>query len=102
MAPTIAERAANGEILYAPDLTVEQRRELLVWARDQKMGYKEIKSNYGFEESESTLRGWKRNDIVGNAPREAVFTSTDVSLLTTLPPHHIYSWTSPSPKYSNS
>ncbi|KAK7703023.1 hypothetical protein SLS64_009294 [Diaporthe eres] len=84
MAPrTIAERAAAGEILNAPDLTREERVELLIWARQQQpaMTYREIIRRYGFTESEGTLRGWHLARTSNNPPRVATFTAEDDELL---------------------
>ncbi|KAG8165616.1 hypothetical protein KVR01_004168 [Diaporthe batatas] len=81
MVPTIAERAANGEVLYAPHLNREERKELLAWARAQGMEYKEIKTKYGFEESDNTLRGWQMSLNRGRMPRVAIFTDEDDRLL---------------------
>ncbi|POS76544.1 hypothetical protein DHEL01_v205067 [Diaporthe helianthi] len=82
MAPTIAERAASGEVLHAPDLTVNERHQL-VWSarRYEGMVYKGIKNKYSFTESESTLRGWYMHYSRGRVPREATFSAIDDRLL---------------------
>lgn len=83
MAPrTIAERAAAGEALHAPDLDVPEQDELIVWARQQEMKYEEIKRRYGFTQEAVTLRG-RYLKVTGNKPpRVPTFTPVDVSLFT--------------------
>lgn len=82
MAPTIAERAANGEILHAPDLTRDEQAELLRWARaqDKPMSYENIKKIYGFTQTVDGLRWWHMNIALGKPPAVATFTAEDVSL----------------------
>lgn len=79
MAPTIAERAARGEALHAPDLTRQEQGELLVWAREENMGYKEIKTKYGFEQTTDTMRGWHMALVRDRPPKVPTFTDEDVS-----------------------
>lgn len=82
MAPTIAERAANGEILHAPDLTRDEQVELLLWARAQEkpLPYEDIKKIYGFTQTADTLRWRHMNMALDKPPPKATFTAEDVSL----------------------
>jgi hypothetical protein len=79
MSPTIAERAAWGEVLHAPDLSREEQGQLLIWAREQNIDYKDIKDTYGFLQSTTTMRGWHMVLVRNRPPRVPIFTDKDVS-----------------------
>lgn len=77
---TIAERAAAGEIRSIQGLTREEQGELLVWARDQGIQYREIIRRFGFTLSEAGMRTWWRVITLNHPDRVPKFTATDVGL----------------------
>ena len=81
MTRTIAQRAASGENLNAPDLTREEQGELLVWARDQDIPYEEVRRRYRFTQTAAGLRHWHMQIVRDHPDRVATYTDADVCLL---------------------
>lgn len=76
---SIAERLDRGLITDVAGLTHQEQDELLVWARDKGIKWKDILRKFKFKVKESTLRGRYRKMKKGPLPRKPEFTERDVS-----------------------
>ncbi|KAI3394484.1 hypothetical protein diail_2618 [Diaporthe ilicicola] len=79
--PTIAQLAASGRIQSSKGLNRQEQDELLVWARQQGMSYREIIDRYDFKITEGCLRNRHGNIVNPGAPLVAEFTLEDDELL---------------------
>ncbi|KAL2284278.1 hypothetical protein FJTKL_09004 [Diaporthe vaccinii] len=78
---SIAERLDRGLITDVAGLTRQEQDELLVWARDKGIKWKDILVKFKFKVKESTLRGRYRKMKKGPLPRKPEFTERDNELL---------------------
>lgn len=76
---TISQRLDRGLITDVAGLTRPEQDELLIWARDKGIKWKDILRKFKFKVKESTLRGRHRKLMKGRAPRKPEFTERDVS-----------------------
>lgn len=78
---SISERLDRGLIKDVAGLTRQEQDELLLWAREKGMKWKDILRKFKFKVKESTLRGRYRKLMKGALPRKPKFTERDVSHL---------------------
>lgn len=78
---TISERLDRGLIKDVAGLSRQEQGELLIWAREKPIKWKDILRKFKFKVKESTLRGRYRKLMKGGIPRKPEFTERDVSYL---------------------
>lgn len=76
---SISERLDRGLITDVEGLTRQEQDELMLWAREKGMKWKDIHQKFKFKVKEVTLRGRDRIVRKDKPPRTPIFTERDVS-----------------------